>query len=119
MPHLGFVNFRLFRLRKMKPSGEAVIVVAILATCLLLRGLDMERLLAINLALAEKPGLQAVEIEIDNRRRIEGEHLAEREAADHRIAERLAQLRACARAKHQWQAREHGGGGRHHDRAEP
>ena len=47
-------------------------------------------------ALAVEPLLEAVEIEIDHRRRVERQHLAERKPADHGVAERLAQFRAGA-----------------------
>jgi hypothetical protein len=40
------------------------------------------------------PALQPIEIEIDHRRGEQREQLAQREAADHGVAERLAQLRA-------------------------
>src|SRR5262245_40524859 len=46
-----------------------------------------------------QPLLQPVEIEIDDRRRVEREQLAQREAADHGVAKRLAQLRSGAGAK--------------------
>jgi hypothetical protein len=62
----------------------------ILCEALLRRGLD--RLLAIGLVLTEDQGLQAVEVEIDDRRGVKGENLAQRKASDHGIAERLAQF---------------------------
>src|ERR1700738_3990213 len=42
----------------------------------------------------EQPGLQPVEIDIDDGRRIEGEDLRQGEAADDGVAERLANFRA-------------------------
>src|SRR5262249_7054248 len=45
---------------------------------------------------APEPDLHAVEIEIDHRRGVERQELAQREAADHGVAEWLAQLRARA-----------------------
>src|SRR5690242_9749064 len=47
-------------------------------------------------AVAAQPLLQPVEIEVDDRRRVEREQLAQRKAAHHRIAERLPQLGAGA-----------------------
>ncbi len=43
------------------------------------------------------PQPQAIQIQIDDRRRVERQHLADGKAADDRDAERLAQLRAFAR----------------------
>src|SRR6267378_6034081 len=54
----------------------------------------------------EQPGLQAVEVDIDDRRRIQREDLRQREAADDGIAERLANLRAYSRADHHRHATE-------------
>src|SRR5580704_1438226 len=54
--------------------------------------------------LAAQPGLEAIEIEIDHRRREQGQELAQRQAADHGIAERVAQFRSRAGAEHQRQA---------------
>src|SRR5215470_2889407 len=45
---------------------------------------------------APEPDLHAVEIKINDRRGVERQELAQREAADHGVAERLAQLRAGA-----------------------
>src|SRR5438445_13135089 len=45
---------------------------------------------------APEPDLHAVEIEVDHRRGVERQQLAQREAADHGVAERLAQLRSGA-----------------------
>src|SRR4051812_13005212 len=69
-------------------------------------------------AAAPQPRLQAIEIEVDHGGRVEREQLAQRQSADHRVAERLAQLRSGAAAERQGQAGEHGGGGRHQDRTE-
>ena len=62
-------------------------------------------------AIAVAPA-EAVEIEVDHRRRIERQDLADEQAADDRDAERLAQLRAVAEADRQRQGaqdRRHGG----------
>src|SRR6266851_6074348 len=48
----------------------------------------------------EQPALQAVEVDIDNRRRIKCENLRQSEAADDGVTERLANLRADARTHH-------------------
>ena len=61
---------------------------------------------------------EAVEIDVDHRRRIEGQDLADHQAADDRDAERLAQLRAVAEAQRQRQRAQHRRHGRHQDRAE-
>src|SRR6516164_4067042 len=45
---------------------------------------------------APEPDLHAVEIKINDRRGVERQELAQREAADHGVAERLAQLRSRA-----------------------
>src|SRR5213075_389707 len=61
---------------------------------------------------------ETVEIEIDDRRRIQGEHLADDQSTDDRDAQRPAQLRAVAaaqRERYRGQQRRHR---RHHDRAE-
>ena len=49
------------------------------------------------LLLTEQPALQLVEIDVDNRRRIEGENLRQGEAADDGIAARLPNFRADPR----------------------
>src|SRR6266850_7758064 len=62
-----------------------------------------------------EPSLQPLEIEVDHRRDVEGEHLRQQEAADHGEAERLARAAAGAEADGDRQAshqRCHGG---HHD----
>src|SRR5260370_6634052 len=61
---------------------------------------------------------EAIEAEIDDRRREQGERLAQDQPADDRDPERMAQLRPGAGAEHQRQRREHRGKRRHHDRAE-
>ena len=45
------------------------------------------------------PHLQAVEVQVDDRRRVQREHLAENQAADDRDAQRQTQLGAGARAE--------------------
>src|SRR5258708_35145889 len=45
-----------------------------------------------------RPEAEAIEVEVDDRRRVEGEELAHEQAADDRNAERAAQLRAVAEA---------------------
>ena len=61
---------------------------------------------------------QLVEIDIDDRRREEGQHLRKEKSADDGIAERLADLRAGAGAEHQRHAAEQRRHRRHQDRAE-
>ena len=61
---------------------------------------------------------EPVEAEIDDRRREQGQHLAEDQPADDRDPERMAQLRAGAGAEHQRQRAEQRRHGRHQDRAE-
>ena len=65
-----------------------------------------------------RPQAEAVEIEIDHRRRVERQHLADHQPADDRDAERPAQLGAFAEADRQRQRAEHRRHRRHHDRAE-
>src|SRR5262249_374760 len=67
---------------------------------------------------APEPDLHAVEIKINDRRGVERQELAQREAADHRVAERLAQLRPRAVTEGERKPREHRGRRRHQDRAE-
>src|SRR5258708_28692193 len=67
---------------------------------------------------APEPDLHAVEIEIDHRRGVERQQLAQRETADHGVAERLAQLRSGAVTERERNAREHRRRRRHQDRAE-
>jgi hypothetical protein len=61
---------------------------------------------------------QPVEEQIDHRRGVERQHLADDQAADDGDAERLAQFRADAGAQRQRQAAEQRGEGGHHDRPE-
>src|SRR5215469_16513867 len=49
---------------------------------------------------AIEPNLQAIEIKIDHRRGEQREQLTDDEAADHRVTERLAQLRTRTGAEH-------------------
>src|SRR5262245_51628936 len=67
---------------------------------------------------APEPDLHAVEIKINDRRGVERQQLAQRETADHGVAERLTQLRARAVTEGERYAREHRGRRRHQDRAE-
>src|SRR5579863_9428594 len=46
-----------------------------------------------------EPALEAIEVEINDWRGVEREHLAQRQSADHRISERLPQLRSGAAAE--------------------
>ena len=64
------------------------------------------------------PEAEAVEIEIDDRRGEEREHLADDQAADDGDAERAAQFGAGAGAERQGQAAEQRRHGGHHDGAE-
>src|SRR5215471_13050742 len=61
---------------------------------------------------------EAIEREIDDRRRVEGQELRHQQAADHREAERLPDLRAGAVADGKWHAAEQRCHCRHHDRPE-
>jgi isoquinoline 1-oxidoreductase subunit alpha len=60
----------------------------------------------------------AVEVEIDHRRRVEGEQLAQRQAADHRVAERTAQAyrQHFPDGQAQYSAKSHSGGADTHAR---
>ena len=61
----------------------------------------------------------ALEQQIDDRRREQGQHLADGESADDGEAERVAQLRADAGPEHQRQRAEHRRHRRHQDRPKP
>ena len=63
-------------------------------------------------------GTEIVKEDIDDRRGVEREDLAEEQAADHGDAEGLAELRTDAGAEGQGQAAEQCGHGGHHDGAE-
>src|SRR6266404_6401527 len=67
---------------------------------------------------AGEPRVDTVEVEKDDRRRIEGQRLADDQPADDRIAEWLADLRPSAGAEHQRNPAEECGHRRHHDRPE-
>src|SRR5215475_16217692 len=56
---------------------------------------------------APEPDLHAVEIKINDRRGVKRQQLAQREAADHGVAERLAQLRSGAVTERERKPREH------------
>src|ERR1700730_13986258 len=56
--------------------------------------------------LPEDPGLQPVEVDIDDRRRVERQNLRQKQAADDGVAERLAKLRADPSAHHHRHATE-------------
>src|SRR5215469_1679110 len=64
------------------------------------------------------PQTEAIEIEIDDRRGVEGQRLADEQPADDRNAQRATQLRAFTKGDRQWQRPEHRRHRRHHDRAE-
>ena len=64
------------------------------------------------------PAVEPVEREIDHRRRVERQQLAQQQAADDGNAERKAQLGAGAAFDRQRQRAEQRGQRRHHDRAE-
>src|SRR4030095_1750134 len=64
---------------------------------------------------ASEPNLHAVEIKIDHWRGVERQQLAQRETADHGVAERLAQLRARAVTERKRYAGKHWGRGGHRD----
>src|SRR2546421_7648734 len=55
---------------------------------------DVVALVANSRLFTAQPVLQAIKIEVDDGRRVERKQLTQREAADHGIAEGLAQLRA-------------------------
>ena len=63
-------------------------------------------------------GLQAVEVEVDDGSREQGQRLAENQAANDGDAERAAHFGSGARARGQRQGAEQRGSGGHHDRAE-
>ena len=67
---------------------------------------------------SREPDAQPVEVEINDRRRVERQRLAEDQPADDRDAQRPAQFRAVRRAQRQGQAAKQGGHRRHGDRAE-
>src|SRR4051812_35984829 len=62
-----------------------------------------------------EPNLQPLEIEVDHRRDVEGQHLRQQQAADHREAERLARAAAGAEADGDRQASHQRRHRRHHD----
>src|SRR5215510_2595586 len=65
------------------------------------------------------PELEAVEIQVDDWRGVQRQHLAEKQTTDNRNAQRPAQLRANARAERQRQATQQGRHGDHEDGSEP
>jgi hypothetical protein len=69
--------------------------------------------------LALYPSLHAGKVEIDHWRRIEGQELAQGEAAYHGIAERIAEFGSGPMSEHHRQARKHCRRRRHQDRPEP
>ena len=81
-----------------------------------LSGGDMIRALPHLSRSCAEPFRKPIEIEIHHRRRKQCQRLADEEAADHGIAERLADLRAGAGAQHQRHAAEQSRHGGHHDR---
>src|SRR5882724_3840662 len=68
---------------------------------------------------ASTPQAEAVEIEIDHRRRIKCQHLAYDQPADDRDAEWTAQLRALAERRCKRDSTEQRGHRGHHDRSKP
>src|SRR5262250_1983236 len=62
-----------------------------------------------------KPGAQAIEEDVDYWRRVEREHLAHKQSAHDRDAERMPQFRSGARSQRQRQSRKESREGRHHD----
>ena len=79
-----------------------------------LPGLDRRR----RRGLARKAGGNPVKENVDDRRGVEREHLADEQSADHRDAQWTAQLRADAAAEGQRDAGEQRGQGGHEDRPE-
>ena len=65
---------------------------------------------------APHPRQQASEAEVDDRRRVQRQELAQQQAADDGHAERPAQFRPGAGTERQRQRAQQGGHGRHHDR---
>jgi len=51
------------------------------------------------LLFTEQPRLQPVEVDVDDRRREQREHLTDEQAADHCVAERLADLGALTKPR--------------------
>src|SRR5713101_2633296 len=78
---------------------------------------NLLRLVVISLV-ATQPGLQPVKVEINHRRRVERQQLAESKPAYHRITERPAQFRPWAGAERERHAGEHRCSGSHQDRTE-
>src|SRR6185503_10429480 len=70
------------------------------------------------LSAGSKPDLQPVEVEIDDRSRVERQQLAERKSTDHRVTQRLTQLRAGASAYGERQSRQKGHSRRHQNGTE-
>src|SRR5580704_10395608 len=68
--------------------------------------------------LAAQPGLEAIEVKINHRRREQCQELAQRQSADHGVAERVTQFRSRSGAEHQRQAAQQRRHGRHGDRTE-
>ena len=66
-----------------------------------------------------EPCADCIQVEINHRRGVERQKLRQQQAANDGIAERLAQLRSGAGAKHQGHATEQRCHGRHQDRSEP
>src|SRR6476660_10098508 len=65
-----------------------------------------------------EPGLQPLEIEVDHRRDVEGEHLRQQEAPDHGESERHARAASGAEAYRDRQAAHQGRHGGHPDGTE-
>src|ERR1700758_5483562 len=70
------------------------------------------------MAISAEPRVETVEVEEDDRRRIERQRLADDQAADDGVAERLPDLGSCAGAEHQRNPAEERRHRRHHDRPE-
>jgi hypothetical protein len=75
---------------------------------------DAVRRIAVRV-LARPAHHQTIQVQVDHRCREQCQHLAQNQAPDHRVAERLAQLRAGAVAEHQRQRTEDRRRGGHHD----
>src|ERR1700757_3321830 len=69
------------------------------------------------LLVSEQPALQPVEIDVNDRRRIEREDLRHRESTDDGVTERLADFRADPRTHHHRDSAEQCRHRGHHDRA--
>ena len=71
-----------------------------------------------NADIAPQPGLQTIQIEVNDRRGVERQQLTQCQPANHSITEWLAQFRSGAVAERERDACHHRSRRRHHDRTE-